>query len=58
MGECEVSQNPSEVIPLLQLTDEYLLPDLQRVCTDQISDYMDGETAKNILTDFEIVLPH
>ena len=28
MGECEISHSPSEVLPLLQLTDEYLLPDL------------------------------
>ena len=28
MGECEISHNPKEVLPLLQLTDEYLLPDL------------------------------
>lgn len=34
MGECEISHSPSEVLPLLQLTDEYLLPDLQRVCED------------------------
>ena len=34
MGECELSDNSSEVIPLLGLTDEYLLPDLQKVCED------------------------
>jgi len=34
MGECGISHNPKEVLPLLQLTDEYLLPDLQRVCED------------------------
>lgn len=28
MGECELSDNASEVIPLLGLCDEYLLPDL------------------------------
>ena len=28
MGECEMSNQASEVIPLLSLTDEYLLPDL------------------------------
>ena len=34
MGECELSENLNEVIPLLGLTDEYLLPDLQKVCED------------------------
>jgi hypothetical protein len=34
MGECELSDNSREVIPLLFLTDEYLLPDLQKVCED------------------------
>lgn len=34
VGECDVSHLPSEVLPLLQLTDEYLLQDLQRVCED------------------------
>jgi hypothetical protein len=34
VGECEISHSPSEVLPLLQLTDEYLLSDLQRVCED------------------------
>ena len=34
MGECEMSNQASEVIPLLGLTDEYLLPDLQKVCED------------------------
>jgi len=52
-----VSSNPTEVIPLLQLTDEYLLPDLQRVCEDQITEYMDGATATRILTDKDLVLP-
>ena len=33
-GECELSENPHDVIPLLCLTDEYLLSDLQRVCED------------------------
>ena len=28
MGECQMSNNAFEVIPLLGLTDEYLLPDL------------------------------
>lgn len=28
MGECELSSQASDVIPLLGLTDEYLLPDL------------------------------
>ena len=27
-GECEMSDNASDVLPLLLLTDEYLLPDL------------------------------
>ena len=27
-GECEMSDNASDVLPLLSLTDEYLLPDL------------------------------
>lgn len=39
------------------LTDEYLLPDLQKVCEDQIIDYMDGATATLILTDPKIILP-
>ena len=34
MGECEMSNSAREVIPLLGLTDEYLLPDLQKVCED------------------------
>jgi hypothetical protein len=34
IGECELSENPGEVIALLGLTDEYLLPDLQKVCED------------------------
>ena len=58
MGECEMSNQASEVIPLLSLTDEYLLPDLQKVCEDQIIDYMDVKTATEILTNPEIVLPH
>jgi hypothetical protein len=45
MGECLISQTASEVLPLLQLTDEYRLSDLQRVCEDQIIDYMDAPTA-------------
>jgi hypothetical protein len=58
MGECELSHNPKEILPLLMLTDEYLLPDLQKVCEDQIIDYMDGETAAYILTEPKLVLPH
>lgn len=27
-GECEMSDNACDVLPLLSLTDEYLLPDL------------------------------
>lgn len=46
-----MSDNASEILPLLGLTDEYLLPDLQRVCEDQIIDYMDVKTATTILTD-------
>ena len=57
MGECEMSNSAFEVIPLLSLTDEYLLPDLQKVCEDQIIDYMDVQTATEILTNPEIVLP-
>ncbi len=57
MGECEISHSPSEVLPLLQLTDEYLLPDLQKVCEDQIIDYMDAATATMILTDPTLILP-
>ena len=56
-GECEMSDNASDVLPLLSLTDEYLLPDLQRVCEDQIIDYMDVKTATKILTDPNCVLP-
>jgi hypothetical protein len=56
-GECELSENLSEVIALLGLTDEYLLPDLQKVCEDQIIDYMDSKTAIDLLTNPEIVLP-
>ena len=56
-GECEMSDGATEVLPLLGLTDEYLLPDLQRVCEDQIIDYMDVVTAKKVLTDPECVLP-
>lgn len=56
-GECEMSDNASDVLPLLSLTDEYLLPDLQRVCEDQIIDYMDVKTATTILTDPNFVLP-
>ena len=41
MGECEMSNSAYDVIPLLSLTDEYLLPDLQKVCEDQIIDYTD-----------------
>jgi hypothetical protein len=33
-GECELSENSSEIISLLGLTDEYLLPDLQKACED------------------------
>lgn len=57
VGECEMSANPQEVIPLLGLTDEYLLPDLQKVCEDQIIDYMESKTASDILTNPDIVLP-
>ena len=57
MGECEMSNSAYEVIPLLSLTDEYLLPDLQKVCEDQIIDYMDTKTATEILTNPEIALP-
>lgn len=56
-GECEMSDAASDVLPLLSLTDEYLLPDLQRVCEDQIIDYMDVKTATKILTDPNSVLP-
>jgi len=56
-GECELSENPMEVVPLLGLTDEYLLQDLQRVCEDQIIDYMDGKSAAELLTDQTITLP-
>ena len=52
-----MSDNASDVLPLLSLTDEYLLPDLQRVCEDQIIDYMDVKTATKILTDPNCVLP-
>lgn len=33
-GECEMSDNSMEILTLLGLTDEYLLPDLQRICED------------------------
>ena len=52
-----MSNSAFEVIPLLGLTDEYLLPDLQKVCEDQIIDYMDTRTATEILTNPEWVLP-
>ena len=52
-----MSDNACEVLPLLSLTDEYLLPDLQRVVEDQIIDYMDVGTATKILTDRNTVLP-
>ena len=52
-----MSDAASDVLPLLSLTDEYLLPDLQRVCEDQIIDYMDVKTATKILTDPNSVLP-
>lgn len=57
MGECELSDNSREVLPLLVLTDEYLLPDLQKVCEDQIIEYMDSKTAADILINPEIALP-
>jgi len=56
-GECEMSDSAGDVLPLLSLTDEYLLADLQRVCEDQIIDYMDVKTATTILTDPNTVLP-
>lgn len=42
---------------LLKMTDEYLLPDLQKVCEQQIIDNLDGESAFFILTDTSITLP-
>ena len=45
------------MLALLQLTDEYLLPDLQKVCEDHIIDYMDTEAATLILTDKQLTLP-
>ena len=56
-GECLISESPCSVLPLLQLTDEYLLPDLQKVCEDHIIDYMDTEAATLILTDKDLTLP-
>ena len=56
-GECQLSESPTQVIPLLNLTDEYLLQDLMRVCEDQIIEYMDGKASADILTDLTLTLP-
>ena len=39
-----------EMVSLLKLTDEYLLPDLQRICEETIIDSLDGAGALYILT--------
>jgi hypothetical protein len=42
-GECDLNGcSIEEMLSLLRLTDEYLLPDLQKVCEDTIIDSMDG----------------
>lgn len=45
------------MLGLIKLTDEYLLPDLQKICEDTIIDSMDGLSALHILTESKILLP-
>jgi hypothetical protein len=49
-GECDLPDSVLDLVTLINLTDEYLLPDLQRICQDQIIDNMDGGAALEILT--------
>jgi hypothetical protein len=45
-GECDLTGSTiDEMLGLLKLTDEYLLPDLQKTCEDTIIDSMDGVSA-------------
>jgi BTB/POZ domain-containing protein 9 len=45
-GECDLTSSTiDEMLGMLKLTDEYLLPDLQKVCEDTIIDSMDGVSA-------------
>ncbi|CDW90831.1 kelch repeat protein [Stylonychia lemnae] len=57
VGECELPEQVQELIQLLKLTDEYLLPDLQKVCEEQIVDHMDCQSAVDILTNTQMVFP-
>ena len=41
-GECDLPDSVKDLIQLLKLTDEYLLPDLQKVCEEQIIDSIDS----------------
>ena len=56
-GECQLSENVLEIVPLIGLTDEYLLPDLMKICEDQILTYMDSKAACEILTNPSMLLP-
>jgi len=57
-GECDLTGSSiEEMLGLLKLTDEYLLPDLQRTCEDTIIDSMDGVSGLQILTDIKLLIP-
>ncbi len=57
-GECDLNScSIQEMLALLKLTDEYLLPDLQLVCQEAITDSMDGPGALHILTEQTLMIP-
>lgn len=57
-GECDLNGcSVEEMLSLLKLTDEYLLPDLQMVCQEAIADALDGPGALYILTDPDLLIP-
>eukprot|EP00347_Sterkiella_histriomuscorum_P021639 403333279 len=56
-GECDLPDSVKDLLELIQLTDEYLLPDLQKVCEEQIIELMDYQSSVDILTNTELILP-
>ena len=53
-GRTELPEDIYELIDLLNLSDEYLLPDLAKVCHDYILERIDADNVLEVLTSSEI----
>ena len=56
-GECDLPDSVLDLISLLNLSDEYLLSDLAKVCEDHAVEHMDGHSALEVLTNPGLVFP-